>query len=292
MDPVGRQRAGATKESEQQQCLRYVLFSYNLVVFLCGSVLLGVGIWMAVDRNFMTTIIGNDLYAVAVFLILSMGGVVFFISFLGCCGAVTENRCMMIVFLIALCVITLGLFLGGILAVVFSSQLGEKVRDTMSSTLVDHYGVDFHLRYNRQVTDAWDKAQERLQCCGVSNEGWSLYWRSEWFKLFGAEDERRMSHEDQKPYVPRSCCVKDRFWRYINLDVCQKWRIGPPGAPVEGAVNRALYYEGCYDAGIQYLKDNSVILVGLGIGIAILLVAGIVLSCILLFGDRFKRRRN
>lgn len=49
--------------------------------------------------------------------------------------------------------------------------------------------------------------------------------------------------EDQRPYVPQSCCVKDRFWRYINLPVCQKWRLGPPGSPVDGALNRALYYD-------------------------------------------------
>ena len=49
--------------------------------------------------------------------------------------------------------------------------------------------------------------------------------------------------EDQKPYVPETCCVKDRFWRYVNLDVCQKWRLGPPGSPDDGAINRALYYD-------------------------------------------------
>ena len=49
--------------------------------------------------------------------------------------------------------------------------------------------------------------------------------------------------EDQRPYVPKSCCVKDRFWRYVNLDVCQKWRLGPPGSPIDGAINRAVYYD-------------------------------------------------
>ncbi len=46
----------------------------------------------------------------------------------------------------------------------------------------------------------------------------------------------------QKPFVPQSCCVKDRYWRYIDLEVCQKWRFGPPGSPIDGAINRALYY--------------------------------------------------
>ena len=52
---------------------------------------------MAVDRNFITYMVGTDLYAVAIFMILAGGGIIFAISFLGCCGSITENRCMLFV---------------------------------------------------------------------------------------------------------------------------------------------------------------------------------------------------
>ena len=42
------------------------------------------------------------------------------------------------------------------------SQIGEAVQETMSDTLKDYYGVDFHNLRNRQITDAWDKAQEKV----------------------------------------------------------------------------------------------------------------------------------
>jgi len=64
---------------------------------VCACVLLGVSIWMAVDRNFMTVIIGNNLYAAAVFIVLSSGGIIFFVSFLGCCSVVKEQRFMLFV---------------------------------------------------------------------------------------------------------------------------------------------------------------------------------------------------
>ena len=45
-------------------------------------------------------------------------------------------------------------------------------------------------------------------------------------------------------YVPRSCCVRDRFWRYIDVDTCQKWMVGPPGTLDPGsATNHVLYYQ-------------------------------------------------
>jgi len=64
---------------------------------VCACVLLGVSIWMSIDRNFMSIITGNNLYAAAVFIVLSSGGIIFFVSFLGCCGVVKEQRFMLFV---------------------------------------------------------------------------------------------------------------------------------------------------------------------------------------------------
>jgi len=64
---------------------------------MCACMLLGVSIWMAVDRNFMTYIIGNHLYAATVFIVLASGAILFFVSFLGCCGVVKEHRFLLFV---------------------------------------------------------------------------------------------------------------------------------------------------------------------------------------------------
>ena len=45
----------------------------------------------------MATITGNPLYAVAAYIIIAGGGIIFIVSFLGCCGAMTENRLMLLV---------------------------------------------------------------------------------------------------------------------------------------------------------------------------------------------------
>ena len=67
------------------------------VLQVCACALLGVSIWMAVDRNFMTYIIGNHLYAASVFIVLGSGAIIFFVSFLGCCGVVKEQMFMLFV---------------------------------------------------------------------------------------------------------------------------------------------------------------------------------------------------
>lgn len=265
--------------------LKYFLFLFCMIIFLAGLALLGVGIWLAIDRAFMTYIIGNYIYIVAIYFILIGGGILFIVSILGCCATSSENRCMTWTFFVFLVVLFLIIFVGGILAIVLRIQLGDSIKRSMEDTLKNYYGVNFQHDFNRFVTDAWDKTQERLYCCGVVNEGWNVYRSSQWFSSYGPFEELggvMRSDVMQKPFVPQSCCVKDRYWRYIDLEVCQKWRFGPPGSPIDGAINRALYYHGCYDAAVEYLTENSSILIGLGIGIGLLLVVGIVLTFFML----------
>lgn len=59
---------------------------------LAGAALLGVGIWAAVSANAFKDLISSEglIYAVIV-----VGAVIFLIGFLGCCGAVNENKCLL-----------------------------------------------------------------------------------------------------------------------------------------------------------------------------------------------------
>jgi len=41
-------------------------------------------------------------------------------------------------------------------------QIGDHVKGTMSDSLKQSYGIGFESHTNRAITDAWDKAQERV----------------------------------------------------------------------------------------------------------------------------------
>jgi len=55
---------------------------------------------------------------------------------------------------------------------------------------------------------------------------------------------------------------------------------------VDGAINRALYYTGCFDAGYNYMMSNSVILIGLGLAVGLFLIIGIVVSGLIILRIR------
>jgi len=78
-----------------------VLFNYDDdddVTQIIGGAVLGLGIYTLVTDfgvSQMTAILGSDLYKAGVYLLIAGGSVTVVISFLGCCGAAMESRCLL-----------------------------------------------------------------------------------------------------------------------------------------------------------------------------------------------------
>lgn len=41
--------------------------------------------------------------------------------------------------------------------------------------------------------------------------------------------------------MPASCCIKDQYGKYVNIQKCQTWTLGPPGRQ-QGQTNEAICY--------------------------------------------------
>lgn len=64
---------------------------------LGGSFLLAVGVWVLLDpMGFREIVAANPLLFTGVYVILAMGGMLFLLGFLGCCGAIRENKCLLL----------------------------------------------------------------------------------------------------------------------------------------------------------------------------------------------------
>ncbi|XP_054723395.1 tetraspanin-11-like [Uloborus diversus] len=106
------------------------------------------------------------------------------------------------------------------------------------------------------VTDAWDALQPYFKCCGIavnydqSQEVW----------------KRNSNFQSSDKRVPESCC---RRRDQASVRQCQ----GDPG-------NYA-HDKDCYMEMKDFVKNHALILGGIGIGIACLLIVGMMLSCAL-----------
>ncbi|CAI9546732.1 unnamed protein product [Staurois parvus] len=88
------------------KCIKYLIFIFNLIFWLCGIALIGLGIYVQIYLN-KTLTISNVSTSGAPIVLIVVGVVIFFISFFGCCGAVKENYCMVTTFAVLLGVIFL-----------------------------------------------------------------------------------------------------------------------------------------------------------------------------------------
>ncbi|ELW48828.1 Tetraspanin-18 [Tupaia chinensis] len=149
---------------------------------LGGACLLGVGIWVMVDpTGFREIVATHPLLITGAYILLAMGGLLFLLGFLGCCGAVRENKCLLLFFFLFILIIFLAELSAAILAFIFREN-GERTyrqapglscgflaiqltREFFTKELSKHY-------QGNNDTDAfsatWNSVMITFGCCGVN----------------------------------------------------------------------------------------------------------------------------
>jgi len=253
--------------------IKYILFAANFIYFVTGCVILGVCVWIFVERNFISAMVDDRLMTVSNLLLVACGSVIVLVSFVGCCGALMEQRCLLLTYFVLLLTTFLTMLVAGVLAAVFSTKMNNNMRNEMDIILKNHYGVKLNISaYNRYVTQGWDHAQEYLDCCSVNEHGWDAYRGSLWFS-----QQKGTIYGHDKPYVPESCCMKDQYGDFINKEMCQFNVNGPPNGKCttpKGKCNPALHDRGCFQAGKDFVKEYTGYIAGLGFGVAIAMIFG------------------
>lgn len=269
--------------------LKVFLLVINVVFFLCGAIVMGIGVWAVADKIYVADIIGSSLFASAAYLMVVTGIILVLISFLGCLGAISGKKILVIIYLILLIIVFVLLMSTAIVAAVFQDDIETNMQDRMSRTIMEKYGYDTHYQEeNARITESWDKAQSSLECCGVHDEGWFVYQNSRWFSQQtnmnqGYYFNPNINMDNQK-FVPISCCVYDtNMGAYLNQFNCQSFKFGPPRyMDPTAARNDALHYKGCYDAARDFIEDQSTMMLGIGFSFCVFLIAGIVVAIMFL----------
>ncbi|XP_051886265.1 tetraspanin-8-like [Pristis pectinata] len=145
-------------------CIKYSMFFFNFLFWLCGSIILGVSIWLRVSKEVVKQIgdVNISEFYAAINVLIAVGAIIMVLGFLGCCGAIKESKCMLLLFFIGLLLILAIQITAGVLGAVYKSQV--------ESTLQERYKQLVPL--NNQPEDI-KKDVEALQkankCCGLVN---------------------------------------------------------------------------------------------------------------------------
>ncbi|KAM6929127.1 CD63 antigen isoform 1-T3 [Lycodopsis pacificus] len=165
------------------KCVKFLLFVFNLIFWLCGLVLIVVGVLVQIGLH-NTVAIRDASASAGPIVIIGIGVVIFFVAFFGCCGAWKENYCMVTTFAILLFLLIVVEIAAVIAGYMFREKLSNVVEDSLTEMIsgYENSTADF----KKTV----DKLQEDMKCCGGNS---SADWRN-----FGKDGKS----------VPDSCCVK------------------------------------------------------------------------------------
>ncbi|XP_077817139.1 tetraspanin-18 isoform X5 [Macaca mulatta] len=182
----------STMEGDCLSCMKYLMFVFNFFIFLGGACLLAIGIWVMVDpTGFREIVAANPLLLTGAYILLAMGGLLFLLGFLGCCGAVRENKCLLLFFFLFILIIFLAELSAAILAFIFRENL---TREFFTKELTKHY-------QGNNDTDifsaTWNSVMITFGCCGVN--GPEDFKFASVFRLLTLDSEE----------VPEACCRRE-----------------------------------------------------------------------------------
>ncbi|CAH1399760.1 unnamed protein product [Nezara viridula] len=141
------------------KAIKRILFIFNLFFALTGVILILVGVAI---KSYFTEyeLFIDDRYFSASSLLIASGSIIFIVSFFGCCGAIRENRCMVLTFSILLTFVMILEFASGVTGYVLANQTGNLIDTKVHDTLKQYSNVT-------DIQILWDAVQKEFQCCGI-----------------------------------------------------------------------------------------------------------------------------
>ncbi|KAG7326507.1 hypothetical protein KOW79_009908 [Hemibagrus wyckioides] len=142
------------------KCVKYLLFIFNFIFWLSGSLVLAVGLWLRFDPHIASLLKEDgapETFFLAVYILIGAGGIMMLVGFFGCCGAVRESQCL------------LGLFFSCLL-IIFGAEVAAGVfgflnKDQIIKDVQNFYTASLTGTGNSTITSIY---HEILACCGSS----------------------------------------------------------------------------------------------------------------------------
>ncbi|XP_061062467.1 tetraspanin-8 isoform X9 [Eubalaena glacialis] len=119
-------------------CVKYSMFIFNFVSWLCGASILAVAIWLRVGKDGREILSPGDATInpyIAVNILIVVGAIIMILGFLGCFGAMKENQFMLVLFFVGLILILLLQVVAGILGATNKSKTERALNETLQTNV-------------------------------------------------------------------------------------------------------------------------------------------------------------
>lgn len=248
-------------------CLTVIVSIFNVLFWIIGGTMIGLGVWILVDNDIYDylTLTGEEIYwDIALYVIISAGAVIFLVGILGCIGACTANKCVIILYGIFVIIAVLA-EIGGITVVaIFYANIGA-VENNMRSDLYNNY---LHEDSTDPTTQAWNRMQLQWECCG-----------STYFNDYAGSYFDRITPADVK--VPWTCCVLNDYVdaRYATKDDVKYYEGCQRAAAFIPGYWEYLNQQGCYYEMKEVMDIAAPVTLGVLSAFVLIQVIALGMSC-------------
>ncbi|XP_076457437.1 tetraspanin-18-like [Babylonia areolata] len=253
-----------------------ILVVFNLVFALFGLVFLVVGCVVRFGSHLLDNIL-QDFYSAlqklmekagsssslssfnlgdylqsATLAFIVLGAFFFLLGILGCVGACCKNK-----FCLSVYAAIVGVIIAGeVVFVVLLFTIRDKLETALESPLYDSLRNDYvGINSSDAISLGWNFAMITFKCCGVENYT-DFQNASHWQRTYNAGQGRGVNLT-----VPVACCRLNGTFPDVQMPEDFTCAVNPN--PTISNIDK-----GCYDALIDFLVDNSDILIAVGATIA------------------------
>jgi len=138
------------------QLAKTLLIIFNLAFLACGIAIVVVALTRTHPASFDQLVKGlKDVN----YMFVAVGAFISLMSFLGCCGAWQESKCMLNIFLVLLVVI--------LIVEVSVGAVGYAKRNKIEDAIKEG-GIEVLKKNDAAAKDTFNKIQEEFKCCGIN----------------------------------------------------------------------------------------------------------------------------
>lgn len=144
------------------ELLKFCLDVFNCIFLALGLSLVGCAVWILFDRgNFLNILPSDELRTVGGGLLM-IGGVVMVVSIVGCLGAHSENRFLLLVYMTFIIVLALGQLFVTLLLLISRGKIAESLENVVNQIIQQYPNAE-----NGQ-NKLLDNVQHYAECCGLT----------------------------------------------------------------------------------------------------------------------------
>ncbi|GAA55584.1 23 kDa integral membrane protein, partial [Clonorchis sinensis] len=126
---------------------------------ICALLLIIVGSWVQVKFSDYGPELQKVWQAAPIALIV-LGAIILLVSFLGCCGAIKENVCMLYTYGVLLVILLIAEIVAAIMTVVYKDKIDPEIEKIFKDAVRDYP--------KPEIQQSIDLIQKTFECCGAT----------------------------------------------------------------------------------------------------------------------------